>query len=84
MRKEEQIKINEEVVRMYNTALEEYAGIPYSTKGERLRTCTATVFESDNYYFLVSYRTLVAVIIKTSDTLLDVLRYNYGYTSTSA
>ena len=84
MRKDEQIKINEKALAIYNKAMEEYASISYSTKGQRLRSCTANVYESNGYYFLVSYSTLVAVIEKSTDTLVDVLRYVYGYTSTSA
>ena len=51
---------------------------------KRLRTCSAVVFESENYYVLQSYRTPIAVIDKSTDTLYDVLRYVYGYTATSA
>lgn len=50
----------------------------------RLRTCNAKVYETANYYVLVSYSTAVAFIRKSDSTLFDVLRYVYGYTSTSA
>ncbi|MBO7731184.1 MAG: hypothetical protein J6S67_01475 [Methanobrevibacter sp.] len=52
--------------------------------GVRLRSCTAWVYESENYYFLRSYNTIVAFIHKETKTCYDVLRYVYGYTATSA
>lgn len=51
---------------------------------KQLRSCTAEVCETENFYLLRSYNTIVAVIEKGSDILADVLRYVYGYTSTSA
>lgn len=51
---------------------------------KRLRSCNAMVAETNRYYILQSYNTLVAFIDKTTDTLYDVLRYVYGYTATSA
>lgn len=50
----------------------------------KLRTCNAVVYETPNYYWLMSYKTIVAFIDKESDTLYDVLRLVYGYTATSA
>ena len=52
--------------------------------GTRLRTCTAWVYETKDYYFLRSYNTTVAFIDKATDICYDVLRLVYGYTSTSA
>lgn len=52
--------------------------------GKRLRNCKAWVYETENFYILESYTTIVAVIEKGSDILADVLRLVYGYTSTSA
>lgn len=51
---------------------------------KRLRTCNARVIETKSYYILISYRTLVAFIDKSSMACYDVLRKVYGYTSTSA
>lgn len=51
-------------------------------KFTRLRTCNAKVATFSDYTILVSYNTLVAFI--KDDVLYDVLRYNYGYTATSA
>lgn len=54
-----------------------------ATKSKRLRTCTALVYETKNYYILQSYNTIIACINKNTDTLYDCLRIVYGYTSTS-
>ena len=51
---------------------------------ERLRTCTAYVFETDCYYVLKSYNTIVAIIDKKDDMCYDFLRYFWGYSNTSA
>lgn len=53
-------------------------------KGRRLRSCSATVYSTDNYFILQSYRTVVACIDKRTDTCYDFLRKVYGYTATSA
>ena len=53
-------------------------------KGKRLRSCTAWVFETEDYYILKSYETYVAVILKSADVMYDALRIVYGYTATSA
>ena len=57
----------------------------------KLRSCSATVFDlvddttgEELYNVLRSYNTIVAFIDPTTDTLYDVLRKVYGYTSTSA
>lgn len=52
--------------------------------GKRLRKCQATVYESENFYLLESYATIVAVIEKETDIFADVLRLVYGYTATSS
>ena len=49
----------------------------------RLRSCTAWVYETDNFYILRSYNTYIAAIVKYSGWCGDVLRKVYGYTSTS-
>lgn len=53
-------------------------------KYKRLRTCTAWVFETENFYLLKFYDTFIAAIDKRSNVCVDVLRYVYCYTSTSA
>ena len=58
---------------------------------KQLRSCSATVFDIVDtytgeilYHGLRSYNTIVAFIDVQTDTLYDVLRLVYGYTSTSA
>ena len=86
MKKSEQIKINEAV----KAALEELKAEinkqddDAEIKVRRLRSCSAAVGETDNYYILRSYSTIVAFIDKRTDTLYDALRLVYGYTATSA
>lgn len=86
MKRKEQMDINRVAIEIFDAAILELNNA-YSTSGvewKRLRTCTAEVAETENYYILRSYNTLVACIEKSTDTLADVLRVVYGYTSTSA
>lgn len=56
-----------------------------SRNGDRLRYCRAFVYETSNYYILQSYNSFgVAIIDKNTKQCYDLLRYVYGYTSTSA
>ena len=50
----------------------------------RLRTCTAWVYVNSDYYFLMSYNTIVAAVRKSDGLCIDALRFVYGYTATSA
>lgn len=51
----------------------------------RLNYCNAFIVELDNNCLaLTSYGTLVAVFDRSTGFFFDVLRYTYGYTSTSA
>ena len=83
MTKQEQKNINLIVKSEYENIINDYR---FNTpdKGERLRTCSAVVYESATAYYLRSYDTLIAWIDKESDTLYDALRLVYGYTATSA
>ena len=86
MKRAEQMDINRIAMEIFDAAVLELNNA-YATSGvewKRLRTCTAEVAETENYYILRSYNTLVACIEKSTDTLADVLRVVYGYTSTSA
>lgn len=80
-KRENQALCNQICKEVFEYAISELKGY-YSQK--RLRTCRAVVFETENYFILKSYRTIIAVIDKRTDTLYDVLRYVYGYTATSA
>lgn len=82
MKKSVMVEINNEVLSAWEKA--ENALVLLACKCERLRHCTAWVYENNDFYFLKSYGTIVAFIDKSTDTLYDVLRYVYGYTSTSA
>ena len=82
MKKSEQIAINQRVekaIDIFNAK----GGIDHK-EGKRLRSCTAWVYENDDYYVLRSYNTTIAFIDKATDTLYDFLRLVYGFTSTSA
>lgn len=81
--KKAQIEANKEVleaVERYNEEVKENV----LHHGKRLRTCQAYVYETPNFYVLRSYRTVVAIIEKSTDTCYDFLRAVYGYTNTSA
>ena len=84
MKRNEQLEINEMVLKKYDKAILELD--QWQTKNPymaRLRSCQAWVIETQNYYFLQSYNTVVAFIDKKEDVLYDVLRLVYGYTTTS-
>ena len=75
--------INAEAEAMYERATEEW----YTTDDEiieRLRTCTAWVIETKNWYILRSYNTIIGCINKETKIGYDLLRYVYGFTSTSS
>lgn len=82
MKKEQQILINDECLKIFADAMEAYERL--HTPFERLRSSSGAVCCTGRYYILQSYRTIVAVIDRTTDTCIDVLRYVYGYTATSA
>ena len=84
MKRAEQQEINRVAMEIFDNAILELNNMNGRAEWERLRTCTAEVAETENYYILRSYNTLVACIEKSTDTLADVLRVVYGYTSTSA
>lgn len=74
---------------MFHDAL--YSATTSILNERRLRSCSAKVFDLVDdttgevlYHILLSYRTIVAFIDPTTDTLYDVLRLVYGYTATSA
>jgi len=84
MKKEQQYAINRECLEAIQRFNEYRASVVSANGIERLRTCQASVIIFDDYFLLRSYNTLVAFIDRKTDTLYDVLRYVYGYTSTSA
>lgn len=81
--KTNQNAINNLAMRDFERAMKEYReSYDYSVK--RLRSCTAEVITTENYYLLRSYSTIVASINRNIGTECDVLRKVYGYTATSA
>ena len=82
MKKEEQRIINDSILRVWEKAKQELENSSEYTIN-RLRSCTAQVLTTEHYHFLKSYNTIIAFIDKNTDTCYDVLRYVYGYTSTS-
>lgn len=88
MKKSEQVAINQQVL----SAIEKFhASHYYLDNNRKLRSCSASVADAIDcetgevlYHVLTSYNTVVAIIDVQTDTLIDFLRYVYGYTSTSA
>ena len=76
-----QSQMNEQILLHLNAAMDELKTSLFPCR--RLRTCSAWVYETKNYYILKSYDTFVACIHKESDTLFDSLRIVYGFTNTS-
>lgn len=81
MKKSEQAIINSVVMENMEKAIKEYEQI--NCKPVRLRSCSAWVYETENYYLLKSYNTFIACMDKTSENVYDALRLVYGFTRTS-
>lgn len=81
-----QEKLNEKILAEWEDALSYYNEYDrlYYPKWERLNHCNAYICYLDHYVFLKSYNTIVAFFDYYNYILYDVLRYEYGYTSTSA
>ena len=82
MKKEQQAYYNDVANRHFNESMQELSKCK-DINCKRLRTCHAWVYETKNYFILKSYRTFIACIRKDNDTLYDVLRTEFGFTSTS-
>lgn len=80
MKKMDQIKMNEEV----KARIAQYEADKQLNDLGQLRSCSARVYETENFYVLRSYRTIIAILDKRDDTLVDFLRMVFGYTATSA
>lgn len=84
MTKERQIYHNEIAYKHFNKAMKELSESGY-IDCKRLRTCQAWVYETENYFILKSYETFIACMEKYgNNSMYDVLRTEYGYTSTSS
>ena len=84
MKKFEQQQMNEYVERSVDVFNDIGAAYHPNFYKRRLRACTAWVYETPDYIILRSYNTIVAYINKHTREFFDILRYVYGYTSTSA
>lgn len=82
MKKELQRELNKKAYDIFDSALSEF--FHSEQDGKQLNHCQAHVYETPNFYILQSYNTLVACIEKSTDILVDVLRTEFGYTSTSS
>ena len=83
MKKQQQIIYNRMVIMAWSEFSDTFTkGIAKSIG--RLRTCSAWVWETEQYIVLESYNTIIAFIDKESGELYDVLRLVYGFTATSA
>lgn len=86
MKKGEQILMNEIVKDRYDffkRQTDNYA-IKCIFSKKRLRYCSAYVVDYGEFTILISYDTIVAFINNATGEFVDVLRYVYGYTATSA
>ena len=81
MTRQEQLIINDYCVREISNVVFELDKV---LTVNRLRTCSAYVYETYSYYVLKSYASYVAFIRKSDGECFDVLRMVYGYTATSA
>ena len=81
MTRQEQLIINDYCDREIPIVESELANV---VSVNRLRTCKAYVYETDSYYILKSYATVVAFIRKDDFECFDILRKVYGHTATSA
>lgn len=82
MKKDVQIVVNEKCMEEYKKATGEFHNGVVNER--RLRSCSAWVYETENYWLLKSYNTIIAITSKDTGICYDVLRRVYGYTATSA
>ena len=86
--KQNQRIINAEAKEIYDYADRQYiSDMKYrnlNVTWKRLNNCQAWTYENEDYIYLMSYNTIVAVFEKETCELADVLRMVYGYTATSA
>lgn len=80
MKKADILADNSVAIEKWNRAIDE---LPLHHDERRLHYCQAWVTETQHFYILRSYQHLIACIEKSTDTLVDMLRFEYGYTSTS-
>lgn len=86
MKKQEQLSINRKICLYMGKPLEVFCNTPEDKMPAKIRlnNCQAWTQDFEEFTVLWSYESIVAVYDKYTDTLYDVLRQVYGYTSTSA
>jgi len=81
MKKSEQIKINVFCNEVFDAAMREYYDGQRKNnavkKGKPLRHCQAKVFETENFYLLQSYNTIIATIRKADNVCINNMRHEY-------
>lgn len=87
MTKKEQIADNA-IIEQYIDELNAEISVNGLQYVERLRSCSAHVYETKHFKVLRSYNTIVAAVYyrtpEAAPIFIDFLRLVYGYTSTSA
>lgn len=87
MTKKEQIADNA-IIEQYIDELNAEISVNGLQYVERLRSCSAYVYETKHFKVLRSYNTIVAAVYyrtpEAAPVFIDFLRLVYGYTSTSA
>lgn len=86
MKKQEQLSINSKIELDMDKCNEVFCNTPEHKMSPkvRLNSCQAWTQDFEGFTVLWSYKTVVAVYDKSTDTLYDILRAVYGYTATSA
>ena len=84
MTKAERESMNNYVLKNLDVFFDNHGDAYWKYDNIRLRYCSANVYVTPDYIVLKSYNTVVAFINKHTREFFDILRYVYGYTSTSA
>ena len=82
MKKNEQMKINALCVAYSKLAAKDAE--KWHSEFVRLGYCSAAICRTSDFEVLRSYNTVVALYHIKTGLLVDILRYVYGYTATSA
>lgn len=84
MKAQDKKDINSIVLAWWDKAFQEdWLTNGIKAKPVRLNKCNAWMYETENYIWLKSYKTVVAYYDKRNEEVIDALRLVYGYTATS-
>ena len=83
MTSNEKAIVNQKVEQAFEVACDYYHNAS-DFEYARLRSCSAEVIITSEWYLLRSYSTIVAAIHRGTGICYDALRWVYGYTATSA